>query len=73
MVASLVGEHGLSATQVSVVVVFGLSICGAWALVALQHVGSSWSRDGTYVPCVGRWILYHRATGEVCPIVYFHK
>ena len=34
-------------------------------LVALRHVGSSWSRDRTHVPCHGRRILNHCATGEV--------
>ena len=29
--------------------------------VAPQHVGSSWIRDRTHVPCIGRWILNHRA------------
>ena len=28
-------------------------------LVALQHVGSSKTRDGTHVSCFGRQILYH--------------
>ena len=27
-------------------------------------MGSSWSRDGTNVSCIGRWILYHWATRE---------
>ena len=31
-------------------------------LVALQHVGSSWTRDRTRVPCIGRQILNHCAT-----------
>ena len=31
-------------------------------LVAPQHVGSSRTRDRTRVSCIGRWILYHRAT-----------
>ena len=26
--------------------------------------GSSQPRDGTYVSCIGRWILYHSATRE---------
>ena len=30
----------------------------------LRHVGSSWIRDWTYVPCSGRQILYHWATRE---------
>ena len=34
-------------------------------LVALRHVGSSWTRACTCVPCVGRRILNHRATREV--------
>ena len=47
------------------------SSCGAWAqwlwptgLVAPQHVGSSWTRDRTHVPCIGRRILIHWATRE---------
>ena len=34
-------------------------------LVALQHVGSSWTRAPTHVLCIGRWILNHCATREV--------
>ena len=34
-------------------------------LVALWHVGSSWTRTRTRVPCTGRWILNHCATREV--------
>ena len=26
---------------------------------ALWHVGSSQTRDGTHMSCIGRWILYH--------------
>ena len=33
-------------------------------LVAPRHVGSSRTRAGTRVPCIGRWILNHRATRE---------
>ena len=56
-----------------------LSLCrvrapGAWAcevvahrLGAPRHVGSSQTRDGTYVPCIGRWILSHWTTREVPP------
>ena len=33
-------------------------------LVALQHVGSSWTRARTRVPCIGRWILNDCATRE---------
>ena len=43
-------------------------------LVALQHVGSFQIRDQTHVPCLGRWILKHRATREVpTPILYTNK
>ena len=41
-----------------------LSSCGARALVALWHVGYSWTRARTCVPCIGRWILNHCATRE---------
>ena len=34
-------------------------------LVAPRYVGSSWTRDGTHVPCIGRWILNHWTTREV--------
>ena len=34
-------------------------------LVAPQHGGSSKTRDLTHVPCIGRRILNHCATGEV--------
>ena len=44
----------------------------AWArflrhsgLVGLQHLGSSWRRVRTHVPCVGRQILNYCATREV--------
>ena len=41
-------------------------------LVALQHVGSSWTRARTRVPCIGRRILNHCATREdpSLPIFY---
>ena len=33
--------------------------------VALQHVGSSQTRDQTHVPCIGGLILNHWTTGPV--------
>ena len=42
VVASLIAEHGLS----------------SYGLVAPQHVGSSQTRNQTYVSCSGRRILY---------------
>ena len=47
-----------------------LRSCGAWGLVDPQHVGSSQTRDWTYVSCIGRWILYHRAT-RGAPVTIF--
>ena len=54
--------------------------CSAWAvgswlqwlwcegLVVPQHVGSSWIRDQTCVPCIGRQVLNHWTTREVEPL-----
>ena len=59
----------------------GFSCCRPWALglwaqwlwhtgsVAPWHVGSSWTRDRTYVPCIGNWLLNHWTTMKV-PIAY---
>ena len=33
-------------------------------LVAPWHVGSSQARDWRHISCIGRWNLYHWATGE---------
>ena len=35
------------------------------AQVSPWHVESSWTRDQTYVPCIGRWILNHWPSREV--------
>ena len=32
------------------------------------HVGSSWIRNGTHVPCIGGRILHHWTSGEVSSI-----
>ena len=46
----------------------GLQSAGliVWHLgwVVKQHVGSSWTRDRTSVPCPARWILSHWTTRE---------
>ena len=39
-------------------------------LVSSRHVGSSRTRAQTSVPCIGRWILNHCATGEVPCFLY---
>ena len=58
----------------SVVVAHGLQSAGSvvWhtGLVAPQHVESSWTRDRTHFPCIGRRILNHCATREV-PVMDF--
>ena len=57
----------------------GFSCCGTQALgtwasvVALQHVGSSWTRDWTCVSWIGRRILNHCATREVPLYRFLHK
>ena len=57
-VASLVVGHRLWSR---------VSSCGAQALAALQHLESSWARDQTQFPCIGRGILNHWTTREVPP------
>ena len=34
-------------------------------LFARRHVESSWTRDGTHVPCIGRWVCNHWTVSEV--------
>ena len=41
-----------------------LSSDGGLGLAPPRHVGSSWIGARTHVSCLGRWILYHRATRE---------
>ena len=83
-VASLVAEHRLQAHRlqqlqhVGSVVVAHSSRAQAqqlWhmGLVAPRHVGSSWTRARTRVPCIGRRILNHCTTREVPPLVSFKE
>ena len=66
VVVCLAVEHRLKGTQASVVVVHGLISCGArMGPAILQHVGSSWTRDGTRVPHTSRHTLNHWTTREV--------
>ena len=41
-------------------------------LVALRHVESSWIRDQIHVPCIGRRILCHWTTREIC-LIFSHN
>ena len=64
-VPSLIAEHGLQAHSLQQLWYMGL--------VAPQHVGSSWTRARSCVPCIGRRILNHCATREVPHIPFlFH-
>ena len=56
-VTSLVAKHGLLGLWAQEL--------GCTCLVALQHVGSSLTRDWICVPCTSRWILNHWITREV--------
>ena len=40
-------------------------------LVATQNVGSSWTKDQTHIPCIGKWILNHWTTRDV-QFAYFY-
>ena len=60
MRASVVVASGLSSWS-SRALGHWLNSCGTWAL---WHVGSSWTRERTSIPCILRWILNHWATRE---------
>ena len=67
--ASPVAEHRLQMRR--------LSSCGSRAQLLRGHVGSSQTRAGTRVPCIGRQILNHCATREALWIyflwLYYYK
>ena len=48
------------------------SVVVAHGHVTLRHEGSSWTRDQTCVPCIGRRILNHWAAREVLPSYIFN-
>ena len=50
--------------QASVVAPHGLSCCYKWTSVAPQHIKSSWIRDRTCVPCIGRQTLSTETPGK---------
>ena len=56
---------GFSCSVAEVQGCVGFSSCSSWGLAALRHVESSWTRNRTHVPCIGRGILNHQATREV--------
>ena len=65
--ASGLAAHGLNSCQWAPE--RRLSSCGT-QLVALWHVGSSWTRNQTIVPCFARQILNHWTTRET-PLFFF--
>ena len=60
-VASIVAKHRPESTG---------SVTVAHGLIAPWHVGSSWNRNGTRVPCIGMQIVNHWTTKEA-PISIF--
>ena len=71
---SLILVRGLLVAMASLIVHRGLwntgSVVVECGLVALQHVGSSLTRDWTCVSCTGRWILDHWATREALVFLF---
>ena len=72
---SLAGEHRLQRARASWLGPEGSVAETPWfqctgsgavpnGLVALQQVASSWTRDQTHIPCIGKWILYQWVTME---------
>ena len=70
-VAPLIAEHGLQAHRLQQLwlVSSRAQAQQLWhtGLVALRHVGSSWTKARTRVPCIVRWILNYCATREAPP------
>ena len=67
---SLVSAHELLLAAASPVLERGLygtraQLSQRTGLAASCHVGSSQTRDGTHMPCTGRWILSRSTTREV--------
>ena len=46
--------------------VYGLQQLWYTGFVASQHVESSWTRDCTCIPCIGKWILTTGPPGKSC-------
>ena len=44
----------------------GFSVHGIFQARILEWLAIFFSRDWICVSCIGRWVLYHRATGEAC-------
>ena len=77
VVASLVAEPGPWARRLQQSLRWPLSLrslgpqgslAAACGSVAPQHLKSSWTRDGTHVPCVGRQVPIHCSTRDVLTV-----
>ena len=68
-VASLVTEHRIKMVRLQWLQLPGPGAQAHWllcvGLVPPWHVGSSWTRAQTCVPCIGRQILIHCTSREV--------
>ena len=70
-VASLVAEHRLWAVWTSVAAARAfVQYLQCTGLVALWHAGSSWTRDQTYDPCIGRQIPDHRGSPKLSKLEF---
>ena len=76
-VASLTAEHGLQGMQALAAAVLGLQSTSSVAVVPgfsySTTVGASQSRDPSRVSCIGRWVLYHLATGKPFHFVKWYQ
>ena len=70
-VASLVLEPGFWGSWAQWLRFLDSKVQAQWlwptGLVAPPHVGSSWTRDGTHVSCIGRQVLHHQGS----PALFF--
>ena len=73
LVAVTGGQSSLRCASFSLWWLHLLPALVARASVALQHVGSSQTRDRTRVPCIGRQTLNHCATREVPMLQNLHE
>ena len=62
VVASLGAEHELHGTRVQELCCTGLA--------APYHVESSWTREQTHIPCIGRWLLNHGPPEKLHCVVF---
>ena len=69
-VASLVARQGLQGAWAQQSQQVGSAVA-AHGLLAMRQVESSWTRDPTCVPCIGRWTLNHWTIKEMLNALIF--